>query len=111
MLDVKTCVAISCILGSAGPVLAATVSPIASEAALKTAVSQHVSHRDATTTDPRYGGSRAVAGGKPFITALARPMWPRSARRDTRHSMFELGSISKTYAGVIGVMALERGRY
>ena len=35
MLDVKTCVAISCILGSAGPVLAATVSPIASEAALK----------------------------------------------------------------------------
>ena len=43
MLDVKTCVAISCILGSAGPVLAATVSPIASEAALKTAVSQHVS--------------------------------------------------------------------
>ena len=79
MLDVKTCVAISCILGSAGPVLAATVSPIASEAALKTAVSQHVSQLMQQQQIP--GMAVAVLWrGKPFITALARPMWPRSAR-------------------------------
>ena len=78
MLDVKTCVAISCILGGAGPVLAATVSPIASEAALKTAVSQHVSQLMQQQQIP--GMAVAVLWqGKTFITALARPMWPRSA--------------------------------
>ena len=82
MLDVKTCVAISCILGSAGPVLAATVSPIASEAALKTAISQHVSQLMQQQQIP--GMAVAVWRGKPFITALARPMWPRSAVTPTQ---------------------------
>ena len=90
--------AISCILGSAGPVLAATVSPIASEAALKTAVSQHVSH-DATTTDPRYGGSRAVAG-ETFHYSFGQAD-AAAQRAVTPDTVFELGSISKTYAGVI----------
>ena len=84
MLDVKTCVAISCILGSAGPVLAATVSPIAGEAALKTAVSQHVSQLMQQQQIP--GMAVASCGrGKPFITALARPM--PAQRADTRHSV------------------------
>ena len=77
MLDVKTCVAISCILGSAGPVLAATVSPIASEAALKTAVSQHVSQLMQQQQIP--GMAVPCCGRENLSLQLARPMWPRSA--------------------------------
>ena len=107
MLDVKTCVAISCILGSAGPVLAATVSPIASEAALKTAVSQHVSQLMQQQQIP--GMAVAVLWqGKTFHYSFGQAD-VAAQRAVTPDTVFELGSISKTYAGVIGAMALERG--
>ena len=94
MLDVKTACGNQLYLGSAGQVLAATVSPIASEAALKTVVSI----RQLMQQQQIPGMAVAVLWrGKPFITALARPMWPRSSV--TPDTVFELGSISKTYAG------------
>ena len=46
--------------------------------------------------------------GKTFSLQL----WPgrcAAQRAVTPDTVFELGSISKTYAGVIGAMALERG--
>ena len=70
--------AISCILGSAGPVLAATVSPIASEAALKTAVSQHVSQLMQQQQIP--GMAVAVLWqGKTFHYSFGQADGPRSA--------------------------------
>ena len=96
MLDVKTCVAISCILGSAGPVLAATVSPIASEAALKTAVSQHVSQLMQQQQIP--GMAVAVLQGKTFHYSFGQAD-VAAQRAVTPDTVFELGSISKTYAG------------
>ena len=54
---------------------------------------------------PGMAGSRAVAGEN-----LSLQLWPGrcgvAQRAVTPDTVFELGSISKTYAGVIGAMAL-----
>lgn len=107
MLNLKTCVAISYALCSAGPVLAATVSPIASETALKTTVSQHV--RQLMQQQQIPGMAVAVLWqGKTFHYSFGQAD-VAAKRAVTPDTLFELGSISKTYAGVIGAMALERG--
>ena len=86
--------------------LAATVSPIASEAALKTAVSQHVSQLMQQQQIP--GMAVAVLWqGKTFHYSFGQAD-VAAQRTVTPDTVFELGSISKT-AGVIGAMALERG--
>ena len=87
MLDVKTCVAISCILGS-GPCWRGYGQTIASEAALKTAVSQHVSQLMQQQQIPGMAVAVLCGRGKnPFITALP-PM--HAARAVTPDTVFEL---------------------
>lgn len=102
----KSLIALSCALFSTGPVLAQTTT-IADEAALKTAVSQQVSQLMQQQQIP--GMAVAVLWqGKTFYYSFGKADLAAN-KAVTPDTLFELGSISKTFAGVIGAMALERG--
>lgn len=100
----KTLMALTCVLCWAGPALAQTIE---NEAALKTAVSQQVS----TLMQQQQIPGMAVAvlwRGKTFFYSFGQAD-VAAKKAVTPDTLFELGSISKTFAGVIGAMALERG--
>ncbi|WP_430457755.1 class C beta-lactamase [Rheinheimera sp.] len=102
----KSLIALTCALFSTGPVLAQTTT-IADEAALKTAVSQQVSQLMQQQQIP--GVAVAVLWqGKTFYYSFGKADLAANTAV-TPDTLFELGSISKTFAGVIGAMALERG--
>lgn len=100
----KTLLALTSVLCWAGPALAQTIE---NEAALKTAVSQQVSSLMQQQQIP--GMAVAVLWqGKTFFYSFGQA--DVAAKKPvTPDTLFELGSISKTFAGVIGAMALERG--
>ena len=97
--------AVSCLIS--GSVLAQTMDPIRSEASLKQAVSQQV---NALMTEQHIPGMAVAVlwQGKTYYYSFGLAD-KATARAVTPETLFELGSISKTYAGVIGAMALERG--
>ncbi len=100
----KTLLALTCALCWAGPALAQTIE---NEAALKTAVSQQVSSLMQQQQIP--GMAVAVLWqGKTFFYSFGQAD-VAAKTAVTPDTLFELGSISKTFAGVIGAMALERG--
>jgi CubicO group peptidase (beta-lactamase class C family) len=102
----KSLIALTCALFSTGPVLAQTTT-IADEAALKTAVSQQVSQLMQQQQIP--GMAVAVLWqGKTYFYSFGKADLAAN-KAVTPDTLFELGSISKTFAGVIGAMALERG--
>ena len=102
----KSLIALTCALFSTGPVLAQTTT-IADEAALKTAVSQQVTPLMQQQQIP--GMAVAVLWqGKTFYYSFGKADLAAN-KAVTPDTLFELGSISKTFAGVIGAMALERG--
>ena len=86
MLDVKTCVAISCILAVPVQCWRPRSVRIASEAALKTAVSQHVSQLMQQQQIP--GMAVAVLWqGKTFHYSFGQADAAAQRARDTRHSV------------------------
>ncbi len=102
----KTLIALSCALFGAGPVLAQTAT-IQNEAALKTAISSQVTPLMQQQQIP--GMAVAVLWqGKTFYYSFGKADLAAN-KAVTPDTLFELGSISKTFAGVIGAMALERG--
>lgn len=87
--------------------VAQTNTVIENEAALKNKISQQVSALMAEQQIP--GMAVAVLWqGKTFYYSFGKADLATD-RMVTPDTIFELGSISKTYAGVIGAMALERG--
>ena len=102
----KSLIALTCALFSTGSVLAQTTT-IADEPALKTAVSQQVTQLMQQQQIP--GMAVAVLWqGKTFYYSFGKADLAAN-KAVTPDTLFELGSISKTFAGVIGAMALERG--
>jgi beta-lactamase class C ACT/MIR len=90
-----------------GAALAQSKNPIPNEAALKKVVSQQVGALMAAQQIP--GMAVAVLWqGKTFYYSFGQADVAAN-RLVTPDTIFELGSISKTFAGVIGAMALERG--
>lgn len=98
-------IAFSCL--TSGGVLAQAMDPIRNEASLKQAVSQRVS---ALMTQQQIPGMAVAVlwQGKTFYYSFGQADVAAN-RGVTPDTIFELGSISKTFAGVIGAMALERG--
>ncbi len=90
-----------------GAALAQTTNPIPNEAALKKVVSQQVG---ALMTAQQIPGMAVAVlwQGKTFYYSFGQADVAAN-RVVTPDTIFELGSISKTFAGVIGAMALERG--
>ena len=102
----KTRITLLCVLFAAGPLLAQT-NTIENEAALKTTVSQQVSQLMQQQQIP--GMAVAVLWqGKTYFYSFGKADLAAN-KVVTPDTLFELGSISKTFAGVIGAMALERG--
>jgi len=92
---------------SSGAAMAQTHAPIQTEAALKKVVSQQVDTLMSAQQIP--GMAIAVLWqGKTFYYSFGKADIAAN-RAVTPETIFELGSISKTFAGVIGAMALERG--
>lgn len=100
----KTLMALACALCCAGPVLAQTIE---TEAALKTAISQQVSSLMKQQQIPGMAVAVLWQGKTFFYSFGEADVAAKTAV--TPDTLFELGSISKTFAGVIGAMALERG--
>jgi CubicO group peptidase (beta-lactamase class C family) len=101
----KPLLALACALCCAGQVLAQSV--IESEAALNTALSQQVSPLMQQQQIPGMAVAVLWQGKTFFYSFGAADVAAKKAV--TPDTLFELGSISKTFAGVIGAMALERG--
>ena len=96
---------ISCL--TSGVAVAQATDPIKNEAALKKVVSQQVGALMSAQQIP--GMAVAVLWqGKTFYYSFGQADVAAN-RAVTPDTIFELGSISKTFAGVIGAMALERG--
>jgi len=102
----KTRITLLCALFAAGPLLAQT-NTIANEAALKTTVSQQVSQLMQQQQIPGMAVAVLWQGNTYFYSFGKADL--AANKVVTPDTLFELGSISKTFAGVIGAMALERG--
>lgn len=102
----KTRMILLCALFGANPLLAQT-NTIANEAALKTTVSQQVSQLMQQQQIPGMAVAVLWQGNTYFYSFGKADLAANTAV--TPDTLFELGSISKTFAGVIGAMALESG--